>query len=146
MESGTIDYYENVDGSHSAESLVTSLLINGRGNYFDPRTNESSSTPFERIVLPTGNASYRVRVVNAGSTFPMKISIDEFQLEVIGSDSVPFNRSIHVDQLIIGLGERFDLLIHPAGISSNRTACSSFPLVCAKEGDRLVVLFQGGSE
>ncbi|CAF2850535.1 unnamed protein product [Rotaria sp. Silwood2] len=114
-QSDTIDCFESVDGSRAAEALVTSILINGRGQYFDPRaTNDNSSTtPLEILSISDSNYStYRLRLINGGSVFSLKFSIDEHPLQVIASDGVPFTEPLIVDQLIIGLGERFDVLIN----------------------------------
>jgi len=114
-KSGTIDYFEAVDGSRAAEALVTSILINGRGRYIDPRTETagSSTTPWEYLKIDSvkNNSSYRLRLINGGSVFALKFSIDEHSLKVIASDGVPFAQPMIVDQLIIGLGERYDVII-----------------------------------
>ncbi|CAF1076320.1 unnamed protein product [Adineta ricciae] len=114
-KSETIDFFQSVDGSRAAEALVTSILINGRGQYIDTRngTSGSSTTPFERLKVPSTqvNKSYRFRLINGGSVFSLKFSIDKHLLKVISSDGVPFAQPMIVDQLIIGVGERYDLLI-----------------------------------
>lgn len=114
-ESNSIDYFQAVDGSRSAEALVTSILINGRGRYIDPRnaTKGFSTTPREslKIVSLQKNSSYRLRLINGGSIFSLKFSIDKHRLKVIASDVIPFAQPITVDQLIIGLGERYDVII-----------------------------------
>ncbi|CAF1097119.1 unnamed protein product [Rotaria sordida] len=113
--SGTIDFFEAVDGSRAAEALVTSILINGRGQYFDPHAenDRSSTTPLEylRVVSAPSNGIYRLRLINGGSVFSLKFSIDGHPLKVIASDGIPFAEPMIVDQLIIGLGERYDVLI-----------------------------------
>jgi FtsP/CotA-like multicopper oxidase with cupredoxin domain len=114
-QSGTIDFFEAVDGSRAAEALVTSILINGRGQYVDPRdgTKGSSTTPLEylKIVSVQNNSAYRLRLINGGSVFSLKFSIDQHSLKVIASDGVPFAQPIIAAQLIIGLGERYDVII-----------------------------------
>ena len=114
-QSGTIDYFEAVDGSRAAEALVTSILVNGRGRYIDSRNglNDSTTTPFEYLKISSveNNGSYRLRLINGGSVFALKFSIDQHLLKVIASDGIPFAQSMIVDQLIIGLGERYDVLI-----------------------------------
>ena len=114
-KSNTIDYFEAVDGSRAAEAFVNSILINGRGRYIDPRdeTKGSSTTPFEFLKIDSVqiNATYRLRLINGGSVFALKFSIDNHSLEVVASDGVPFAQPMIVDQLIIGLGERYDVLI-----------------------------------
>lgn len=125
MSSGTIDYLEVVDGSRAAQALITSILVNGRGQYFDPRNNDSSNTPLERLILYDSDSQYRIRLINGGSAFTLVFSIDEHLLEVISSDGVPFNQSIIVDQIVIGLGERYDVIINVTATSS-RTSCKLF--------------------
>ena len=125
MSSGTIDYLEVVDGSRAAQALITSILVNGRGQYFDPRNNDSSNTPLERLILYDSDSQYRIRLINGGSAFALVFSIDEHLLEVISSDGVPFDQSILVEQIIIGLGERYDVIINVTA-TSNRTSCKLF--------------------
>ncbi|UJR07140.1 hypothetical protein I4U23_011428 [Adineta vaga] len=114
-ESGTIDYFESIDGSRAAEALVTSILINGRGQYIDTRngTIGSSTTPFEYLEISSeqNNRVYRLRLINGGSVFSLKFSIDKHLLKVISSDGIPFAQPMIVDQLIIGVGERYDIII-----------------------------------
>jgi FtsP/CotA-like multicopper oxidase with cupredoxin domain len=123
MTSGTIDYFQAVDGSHAAEAFVTSILVNGRGRYVDPRANDSSTSPFERLIVSRRSSSqYRLRLINGGSALALKFSIDGHLLQVIASDGVPFARPIHVDQLIIGLGERYDVLVD-VDVMSGDSSC-----------------------
>ena len=118
---GNIDNLEAVDGSFEAQALVTSILINGRGQYFDPQTNESSSTtPLETLMIYGGNYStYRLRLINGGTAFALKFSIDGHALHVIASDGIPFAQPMIVDQLIIGIGERFDAMIVNTTVMDN---------------------------
>jgi FtsP/CotA-like multicopper oxidase with cupredoxin domain len=101
---------------------VTSILINGRGQYFDPRNNDSSTTPLERLIVHELNTQYRIRLINGGSAFSLVFSIDEHPLQVVSSDGVPFDQPILVDQIVVGLGERYDLVVNVTG-ASNRTSC-----------------------
>ncbi|CAF2792024.1 unnamed protein product [Rotaria sp. Silwood2] len=118
IQPSNIDYFEAVDGSRAAEALVTSILINGRGQYFDPRAkNDSfSTTPFEYLNMASAssNTTYRLRLINGGSVLSLKFSIDAHPLTVVASDGMPFAQPLIVDQLIIGLGERYDVLITAA--------------------------------
>lgn len=125
MSSDTIDYLEVVDGSRAAQAFISSILINGRGQYFDPRNNDSSSTPLERLIMYESDSQYRLRLINGGSAFALVFSVDEHTLQVISSDGVPFDRPILADQIIIGLGERFDVIINVTP-TSNRTSCKLF--------------------
>ena len=113
------------DGSRAAEALVTSILINGRGQYFDPRNNERSNTPLERLIVSESDTQYRIRLINGGSAFSLVFSIDDHSLQVISSDGVPFDQSIIVDQIVVGLGERFDLLVNVTP-TSTRTSCKYY--------------------
>jgi iron transport multicopper oxidase len=112
MTSGTDDYFQAVDGSRAAEALITSILINGRGQYFDPRNNDSSTTPLERLIISESDTQYRIRLINGGSAFSLTFSIDEHPLQVVSSDGIPFDQPVLVDQIVVGLGERFDLIIN----------------------------------
>lgn len=125
MSSGTIDYLQVVDGSRASQALVTSILVNGRGQYFDPRNNESSNTPFERLFMYESDSQYRIRLINGGSAFALVFSIDEHILQVISSDGAPFSRPIFADQIVIGLGERYDAIINVTA-TLNRTSCKFF--------------------
>ena len=111
--SGTTDYLEAVDGSWQAQALLSSILINGRGQYFDPRTNENSNTvPLETLVISGQNYStYRLRLINGGTAFSLKFSIDGHALHVIASDGIPFAQTLIVDQLLLGIGERYDVML-----------------------------------
>ena len=120
--SGTIDYFEAVDGSRAAEALVTSILINGRGQYYDPRSNESSTSPFERLLMDPMDTQYRFRLINGGSTFSLKFSIDEHPLQVIAIDGMALAESVIVDEIIIGLGERYEFVINVSA-NANENAC-----------------------
>lgn len=125
LSSDTIDYLEVVDGSRAAQALITSILVNGRGQYFDPRNNDSSSTPLERLIIYDSDSQYRIRLINGGSAFALVFSIDEHTLQVISSDGLPFDQPILVDQIVIGLGERYDVVINVPATSS-RTSCKLF--------------------
>ncbi|CAF3953590.1 unnamed protein product [Rotaria magnacalcarata] len=124
--SGTIDYYQAVDNSRAAEALVTSILVNGRGQYLDSRNNENSTnSPLERLIVQESDSQYRIRLINGGSTFSLVFSIDEHQLQVIASDGVPFAQPVIADHLIIGLGERYDVLVNIT-TKSNQSSCKLF--------------------
>ncbi|CAF0738541.1 unnamed protein product [Adineta steineri] len=114
-QSGTIDFFQAVDGSRAAEALVTSILVNGRGQYIDPRneTKGLSTTPLEYLKIDSveNNSIYRLRLINGGSVFSLRFSIDKHLLQVIASDGLPFAQPMIVEQLIIGLGERYDVII-----------------------------------
>lgn len=131
-QSGTIDYFQAVDGSYAAEALVTSILVNGRGQYFDPRTSESSTAPFERLFVERSDAQYRIRLINGGSTFSVKFSIDQHQLEVVSTDGVPLAQSKVVDEIIIGLGERYELLINVT-TNTSKNACKKCYEFCVNK-------------
>ena len=94
---------------------MTSILINGRGQYVDPRNNDSSTTPLERLIVHQSNTQYRIRLVNGGSTFSLVFSIDQHTLQVVSSDGIPFDRPIPVDRIVVGLGERYDLIVNITG-------------------------------
>ena len=122
MFSNTSGYMEAVDGSRLTQALVSSILINGRGQYVEPRNNDSSNSPLERLIIEKSDLQYRFRLINGGSAFALVFSIDEHSLQVVASDGVPFNQSIVVDRIAIGLGERYDILVN-ISTNSSQTSC-----------------------
>eukprot|EP00617_Octactis_speculum_P019911 CAMPEP_0185761668 /NCGR_PEP_ID=MMETSP1174-20130828/20613_1 /TAXON_ID=35687 /ORGANISM="Dictyocha speculum, Strain CCMP1381" /LENGTH=1048 /DNA_ID=CAMNT_0028443011 /DNA_START=249 /DNA_END=3395 /DNA_ORIENTATION=- len=85
----------------------TSALINGHGGIYG---GEYSS------VYITAGETMRLRLVNMGEIFAMRISVDDHKMTVISTDGVD-TEPVVVDSVILHLGERYDVLI-TADISS----------------------------
>ncbi|XP_060073309.1 uncharacterized protein LOC132553115 [Ylistrum balloti] len=89
---------------------LNAILINGKGNTFltDMTTNSAQQT-LETFHV-TVNSTYRFRLVNAAMTFPLLLSVDQHEVEVVAVDG---NEIVGVkgDAVIINTGERLDMLI-----------------------------------
>ena len=90
------------------------FLINGRQPR-DPAVFEAKAG--ERL---------RLRIINAGSDTPFRVALGGHQMTVTHTDGFPVE-PVTVDTLIIGMSERYDVLVTVAGDGS-------FPLVAVAEG------------
>jgi multicopper oxidase len=76
--------------------------------------------------LPVGAGPLRLRLVNAGSDTPFRVAVGGARLTVVATDGFPV-RPVTVDALVIGMGERYDVMVDvPGG--------SGLPLVATVEG------------
>ena len=91
-------------------------LINGR---------PSSDRP--TIEVPAGGRA-RLRFVNAGSDTAYRVALGGHRMTVTHSDGFPVE-PVEVDALLIGMGERYDVLVTPAD--------GAWPLVALAEGKDL---------
>lgn len=92
-------------------------LINGR-----PRTDPST------IVVPAGGRA-RLRIINAGSDTAYRVALGGHQMTVTHADGFPVN-PVQVDTLLVGMGERYDVLVSPSS--------GAWPLVALAEGKSTV--------
>ena len=113
-------------GADTGDVQYPYYLINGRA----PTAPETFAVkPGERI---------RVRLINAGSDSPFRVAFGGGRLTVIATDGFPV-KPVTVDTLIIGMGERYDVLV-------TVPRSGAFPLVAAAEGktgEALAVLRSG---
>lgn len=86
-------------------------LVNGKGRTAD------SSTPLAEVRIKDGEV-VRLRLINGSATYSLRFQIDNHPLTVIASDGQPL-RPVTVDNLLIGIGERYDVLIHGKGSGSH---------------------------
>ena len=56
------------------------------------------------------NRKYRFRVINVGSIYPFRVSVDEHNITVIASDGYDLKSQL-VESFVINPGERFDFLL-----------------------------------
>ena len=76
--------------------------------------------------LAVGAGSLRLRLVNAGSDTPFRVAVGGARLTVVATDGFPV-QPVTVDALVIGMGERYDVMVDvPGG--------SGLPLVATVEG------------
>lgn len=88
-------------------------LVNGR----------PPADPF--VVEARPGQRLRLRLINAGSDTAYEFSVGGHQLQVVASDGFPVE-PIVVDSLVLGMGERFDVLVEAGD--------GAFPIVAAAVG------------
>jgi FtsP/CotA-like multicopper oxidase with cupredoxin domain len=86
-------------------------LINGKGRA--PNTQ----SPLTEVQIKEGEV-VRLRLINGSSTYSLRFQIDNHPLTVIASDGQPL-KPVTVDNLLIGIGERYDVLITGKGSGSH---------------------------
>lgn len=104
------DETKTFDGSRIGQLAWHSALVNGRGWYSsEDLLQRPHDLPLETFRIGNG-ATIAIRFINAGVLFPLAISIDDHDLEVVASDANEIN-PITVDYLVIFPGERYTVLI-----------------------------------
>ena len=86
-------------------------LVNGKGRA------AGKTTPLEQVLIRDGEV-LRLRLINGGATYSLRFQIDNHPLTVIASDGQPM-KPVTVDNLVIGVGERYDVLIYGKGAGSH---------------------------
>jgi FtsP/CotA-like multicopper oxidase with cupredoxin domain len=86
-------------------------LINGKGRAPNTRS------PLTEVQIKDGEV-VRLRLINGSSTYSLRFQIDNHPLTVIASDGQPLS-PVTVDNLLIGVGERYDVLITGKGSGSH---------------------------
>jgi FtsP/CotA-like multicopper oxidase with cupredoxin domain len=81
-----------------------SALVNGKG-----RAPGDTKSPPAVIEVKKGE-KVRLRLINGSSTFALRFQIDGHPLTVIATDGAPV-RPVVVDNLVLGVGERYDVLL-----------------------------------
>lgn len=101
-------------GGDAGDVMYPLFLINGRPPA-DPPTFDAK--PGERL---------RLRLINAGAETAFRVALGGHRLTVTHSDGFPVN-PVTVDTVLIGMSERYDVLVTVAG-------SGAFPLVASAEG------------
>lgn len=86
-------------------------LINGKG-----RHKSAAKAPLTKIEVKKGE-TLRLRLINTASTYAFRFQIDGHPLTVIATDGAPVKPLI-VDNLVLGPGERYDVLLKAEGSGS----------------------------
>ncbi|OFE17199.1 copper oxidase [Humibacillus sp. DSM 29435] len=112
-------------GSGIGESMQSPLL-GGAGDIAYPHYLVNGRIPTSPVTL-AGKPGQRVRmrVVNAGSDTAFRLALGGHRMTVTHTDGYPVEPAV-TDALLIGMGERFDVLV--------TLADGAFPLVAAAEG------------
>ncbi|XP_066919627.1 uncharacterized protein [Clytia hemisphaerica] len=86
-----------------------SALINGRGRYYDKKTGLWSKAPLEKFEVEQ-NKKYRFRVINVGTMYQLRVSVDDHKLSVMATDGFDI-KPWEVQSFIINPGERYDFML-----------------------------------
>ena len=79
-----------------------------------------------QVVSVTAGEQVRLRLINAASSTPFRVAFGGGQMTVIATDGFPVE-PVATDALLIGMGERYDVLVTVPGDGA-------FPLVASVEG------------
>ena len=71
--------------------------------------DETIPAPLERFKVKP-NKAYRFRVIQAGTIYPLRVSVDNHNLTVVASDGYDLT-PVQCESFIINPGERFDFLL-----------------------------------
>ncbi|KAL3875074.1 hypothetical protein ACJMK2_038012, partial [Sinanodonta woodiana] len=113
----TIIRYMNEMHNMWEVSMPIAGLINGRGQkhvvldeyHIINTTVNQSMTPRE-VFMVKANTSYRFRIISVAPRCPFILSVDSHIMTVIATDGAPL-KPVIVDSLVIGSGERYDIVI-----------------------------------
>jgi FtsP/CotA-like multicopper oxidase with cupredoxin domain len=83
---------------------LQSVLFNGKG-----RAPGDTRSPLAALEVKKGE-TVRLRLINGSSTYAFRFRIDGHPLTVIAADGMPV-RPVTVDDLLLGVGERYDVLL-----------------------------------
>jgi FtsP/CotA-like multicopper oxidase with cupredoxin domain len=112
-------------GSMGMEGMQSALL-GGAGDVDHPHHLVNGRTPADPVTLrAVPGQRVRVRVVNAGSDTAYRLALGGHRMTVTHSDGFPV-RPVDTDALLIGMGERYDVLV--------TVGDGAFPLVASAEG------------
>ncbi|MGY0389160.1 multicopper oxidase family protein [Nocardioides sp. WG-D5] len=105
---------------------MQSALLGSAGDVDYPLYLINGRTPRAPVTL-TGRPGQRarIRIVNAGSDTAFRVALGDHRLTVTHSDGFPV-RPVATDALLIGMGERYDVIVDLAD--------GVFPLVAQAEG------------
>jgi FtsP/CotA-like multicopper oxidase with cupredoxin domain len=113
-------------GSMGMDGGMQSALLGGAGDVDHPYHLLNGRTPEDPVTLSARPGQrVRVRVVNAGSDTAYRIALGGHRMTVTHSDGFPV-RPVDADALLVGMGERFDVLV--------TVGDGAFPLVASAEG------------
>ena len=121
-------------GSGMGEGM-TSPLLGGAGDIAYPHYLANGRVPAAPVTLTAKPGQRaRLRLVNAGSDTAFRVALGGHRLTITHSDGFPVT-PVTTDALLIGMGERYDVLV--------TVGDGAFPLVAlaeGKEGNALAVV------
>jgi FtsP/CotA-like multicopper oxidase with cupredoxin domain len=98
---------EKMEMKDVADIPFQSALINGKGR----APGEKSSLAVMEVKK---GEKLRLRLINGSSTYALRFQIDGHPLTVIATDGAPV-RPVTIDNLVLGVGERYDVLLEASG-------------------------------
>jgi len=112
-------------GSGMGEAM-TSLLLGGAGDIAYPHYLANGRVPAAPVTLSAKPGQRaRLRLINAGSDTAFRVALGGHRLTITHSDGFPV-APVTTDALLIGMGERYDVLV--------TVGDGVFPLVALAEG------------
>uniref|UniRef100_A0A182QTI3 Uncharacterized protein n=1 Tax=Anopheles farauti TaxID=69004 RepID=A0A182QTI3_9DIPT len=108
----TLDMAEKwVPGIQTDSMSVNSILINGRGRYFNATTGTRADAPLTVYQVEFGKR-YRFRLVSSGSQYcPFQLQIQNHSMLIISTDGGTVKPEHTVDTLVTISGERYDFVL-----------------------------------
>lgn len=111
-------------------AMFTSALLGGDAGDVDyplHLLNGRPSSDRPTIEVPTGGRA-RLRFINAGSDTAYRVAVGGNRMTVTHTDGFPIE-PVQVDALLVGMGERYDVIVEPTS--------GAWPLVALAEGKDL---------
>ncbi len=99
-----------VDGGSLPPRKFYSVIFNGRGRFDD----STGQTPLSEFVVQQGHTT-RFRLVNTGSDYIFRVSVDNHRMDIVGSDGYGLSLGQKVNYFILNPGESMDFEITPTG-------------------------------
>ncbi|XP_060077747.1 uncharacterized protein LOC132557276 [Ylistrum balloti] len=99
----------SVDGGLFLPFIASSVLINGRGRFYN-ETGQDNGAPLTEFSVDAGT-TYRFRVIHTGVMYPIRVSVDHHRLTVVASDGFEI-QPVVAESFIVAAGERFDFEIN----------------------------------
>jgi len=130
MGPGTMGNMPGMDHSSGGMSMFESDVLGGDAGDVDYPLHLINGRPTAdrpTIDVPAGGR-LRLRFINAGSDTAYRVAIGDHRMTVIHTDGFPVE-PVEVDALLIGMGERYDVVLQPQS--------GAWPLVALAEGKTL---------
>ncbi|XP_058056326.1 uncharacterized protein LOC131207717 [Anopheles bellator] len=100
-----------VPGIQSESMRVDSILINGRGRYFNETAGTRTEAPLTVYRVEPGQR-YRFRLVSTGSQYcPFQLQIQDHRMLILSTDGGTVQPRHTVDTLVSISGERYDFVL-----------------------------------
>ncbi len=129
-------------GSMGLSGDHTSSLLGGdAGDISYPEHLLNGKVAFDRPTFDVPlNGRIRLRIINAGSDTAYRVAIEGHQMTVTHADGFPVEHVV-VDALLLGMGERYDVMVAPTS-----GAWSLYAEAVGKDGSASAVIRTAGAE